>query len=207
MKKTACIAFLILMIPLALFSETLFDSSLGFAFFTYQVEYNYENEKSTASEKGTGLTGNADIVFFGDSRTGLDVGFTFLYPLTAKINGEEAETSFASSEWIVRIGLAKKRQINDKFSMITSSGYQLLMNYCHFDDEELVVWSKTFLHGLYFQEKFIIKVEDSMTINAGLLFVFPMFGKIIYSSEGYEDMKVQVYNRGLTISPFIGVRF
>lgn len=205
MKKQVLIVLVILLINICVFSASIADSSIGFAYYTYNEDLRSGSETYSWSEKRNAISGNADIMLFGyDSNHGIDLGFTFLYPLSSKIDGEEVETSTADSDWGFRLGTSRKYLINDSLTLVSSAGYQFLMNICHFDDDNTVVWSRTIVHGVFFQDKLIFKLEDSLTINFGAMLIIPWFGTVTFSPEGSYSERFRTSFRGVIINPFLG---
>ena len=206
MKKTVLLVFLLLLIPISAITASIADSSIGFGYYTYRQTLKTGSEPYSWNVKCMALSASADITLFGyNSNHGVDFGFSFLYPLSVKVDGYDVETSPADSEWGFRLGAAQKYQMREDLTMVTSLGYQFLMNTRKYKDETPVVHSKAIIHGLFFQGKFIVKLEESLTISVGGLFIVPWFGSVTYSPEGGDSVRSRYSFRGVIINPFLGI--
>ena len=205
MKKTIFI-FVLVFLCCMLYAESFVESSLGFAFLSAKETATVEGESITAKEKSSALTADVTaMIFSGESRFGADLGLSVLFPLSSSISGTEVDVDFFDCNFCPRIGLAWKTNLNKQLVMLSSAGYELMMNY---DSENILgVTIRSFLliHGIYAQDRFTYTMEEGISFNAGLSVYIPIIGTVRLSAAGQGSEKIRMTYSGIMINPFIGI--
>ena len=206
MKKTVLLVFLLLLIPISAITASIADISMGFAYYKYEGTLRTPSTSESWFETRYSLTVGADIMLFGKSNHGIDLGFTFLYPVSSVVNDEDVKKTIADSDWGFRLGAAQKFEMSDNMALITSFGYQLLMNNRKLKDEATYDHREQLLHGLFFQGKFIVKLEETLSISVGGLFIVPVFGSVKKTAEDTAPKKYRYTFKGIILSPSLGIK-
>ena len=205
MKKTIFI-FVLVFLCCMLYAESFVESSLGFAFLSAKETAKIEGESITAKEKSTALTADVTaMIFSGESRFGADLGLSVLFPLSSSISGTEVDVDFFDCNLCPRIGLAWKTNLNKQLVMLSSAGYELMMNY---DSESILgvtVRSFSLIHGIYAQDRLTYTMEEGISFNAGLFVYIPIIGTVKLSATGQGSEKIRMTYSGILLNPFIGI--
>jgi len=207
MKKTIAVIVVLVFLSSALFAQWFVDGSLGYAFFSAKRTATVGGIEYTLKEKTSALTTDASFMFFpGESRFGADLGISVLFPISSSANGHEVDLDFFDCCYNPRIGLAWKADLNNSLVMLSSAGYEVMMDFGSKTNGILTVKTRSYIHGVYAQDRLVYKMNANVRINAGLSLYFPIFGteiKTISGTEGKETTNV-TYS-GILINPFIGI--
>lgn len=208
MKKKCLILVLVLVAQVFLFADSIFEYSVGYNFFIYQDTYNEVGSTDfyTYTDKGSGYDLNANVSFWKpNSSFGVDIGFSFFQPLKESVDDSDYHVGFRESERGFRIGAIHRFMINDSIILLSSFGYQILMNFDSYDNTNNELVRRTILkHGLYVQERIVYPLTDTISINGGLLAIFPLYGSDTYAVKGY-DLKYSEKFAGAYVSPYLGI--
>ena len=207
MKKTIAVIVVLVFLSSALFAQWFVDGSLGYAFFSAKRTATVGGIEYTLKEKTSALTTDASFMFFpGDSRFGADLGISVLFPISASVNGHEVDLDFFDCCYNPRIGLAWKADLSNSLVMLSSVGYEAMMDFESKTSGGRTAKTKLFIHGVYAQDRLVYKLNGNVRINAGLTLYFPIFGRITTTISGTEGKATQdIKYSGVLLNPFIGI--
>ena len=206
MKKTTIIILILVFLYCGLYAESFFETSLGFAFFSAKETATYEGTTVSTNEKSTGMTADMTAMLFSEeSKIGVDLGLSVLFPLSASASGVDVDVEFFSCNWCPRIGISRKTVLNKQLTMLTCAGYELMMNFKSTSAAGVTLRSTLLVHGLYVQDRFSYSMEDGININAGLSLFFPIIGSQKLTLTGYGSEKLLIRYAGIMLNPFIGI--
>ncbi len=204
MKKTIII-LVCLLVPVAVFAHSFFNSSFGICFINGRQTVFYEGETASSTLKGSQLSIALNYELFGEnSDYGLDVGINLLYPLSAKVDGIEIETDFLNVGWCPRIGLAWKYEIDDQLTMVSSIGYEILFRYQTERSSGTTTSFLTTMHGIYGQDYFNYELTEKSSFILGMSLYAPLFVNSKISVSGYGSETYNSIFAGMFINPFVG---
>ena len=206
MKKTAIVLVLVLLCC-TLFAESFVDGSLGYAFLRVKETTTVRDITIVQNQKTSALSTEATFMFFpGTSRFGADLGLSVLFPISVTVNEREYDVSFFDCDYCPRIGLAWKADLDKNLVMLSSLGYQVMMDFESKTSGGRTAKTKLFIHGVYAQDRLVYKLNGNVRINAGLTLYFPIVGTVTTTISGIEGKSKQVITySGVLINPFIGI--
>lgn len=207
MKKTIAVIVVLVFLSSALFAQWFVDGSLGFAYLSAKVTTKLGEESTSMKEKTSALSTDASFMFFpGESRFGADLGISVLFPISMTMGGVDIDIDFFDCDICPRIGLAWKADLNNSLVMLSSVGYEVMMDFGSETNGIVTVKTRSFVHGVYAQDRLVYKMNSNVRINAGLSLYFPIFGTMTEYISGTETKRKTNFTfSGILINPFIGI--
>lgn len=205
--KKIIIILAIMMISMSLFAGSYFKSSLGIAYLSLDEKVTYNGSSISGKEKTTAMALCLDGTFTGEkTKFGLNIGFSFLYPLSSSVNGVDVNIDFLNSNFCPRIGFVIETVVNDKFVLLSTFGYESMINYTSKYSSELKTYIDCFLltHGVYGKSTFIYKLENNFSLHFGFGISAPIIGSQKISASGHESEIYKYTYSGVILTPFIG---
>ena len=105
-----------------------------------------------------------------------------------------------------RIGLAWKADLSSSLVMLSSVGYEVMMDFGSETNGIVTVKTKSFVHGVYAQDRLVYKMNSNVRINAGLSLFFPIFGTMTEYFSGTETKRTTKFTySAILINPLVGI--